>query len=125
VTRINVTQAFTRLATDAYTVTRVAAGAYDANGNWVPSVADPTEIAITASVQPLTARERQLLPENIRSKDTRKVYTQTELQSGSSSTGQSADEIEIDSEDYVVNSVETWPAEPPFYVAVVALKGQG
>lgn len=125
-TRLNVTRAFARLAQITCSVTRACAGAYDAHGRWQPSASDPFEFDILASVQPLTARERLLLPDNLRTKETRNVYTQTALQAGSVTTNQAADEIEINGLIFVVNSVTTWfDATPVFYIALVAAKGQG
>lgn len=83
-----------------YTVTheRDGAGVYDANGYWTDGAAVTTQI--TASIQPLSAREFQNLPEGIRNEAQAKVISQFALRSG--------DRLIDGTDRYKVLSVDDW-----------------
>lgn len=58
------------------------------------SIAEPTEMTIKASVQPLRATEMDALPEGRRGSRAVKVYSDTELLMVDQQTGQQADQFE-------------------------------
>lgn len=66
----------------------------------------PTELQVTASVQPLGGKELMRLPEGDRSKEMRLVFTTVQLHPEYG--GGHADIIVIDGQDYEVSSVEAW-----------------
>ena len=68
----------------------------------------PTALTITASVQPLTADEMQLLPEGRRADESFRLYTDTRLLTANRVTNKNADIITIDGTRYEVLSCETW-----------------
>jgi hypothetical protein len=94
----------TSFLTGSYTVTRRAAGTYDANGVYVPAA--PSTFSIDASIQPLTGRQLMLLPEAFHGEESWAVYTLTELRTESASGD--PDAIEIDGLRHVVRTVKKW-----------------
>ena len=83
-----------------YTVTRQSSGSYNDAGDFVPG-ADST-ITIKASCQPVSGRERELLPEGSRQKQVWKLYTTTELHSNRGPTPTRGDIVTIKGEKFEV-----------------------
>jgi hypothetical protein len=73
------------------------------------------------SVQPMVARERQVLPELIRDSELLKLYTKCTLQSVDVEGKKRADRIDYKGQEYVVQSVEDWFEHGGFY-KVIAVK---
>lgn len=71
------------------------------------------------SFQPMTARERLLLPELIRDRETAKVYTKCELRSVDVEGKVLADRVTYRDQTYVVQSVQDWIPHGDFYKAVL------
>ena len=71
------------------------------------------------SFQPLTARERMLLPELIRDRETAKVYTKCLLRSVDVEGKLLADRVTYREQTYVVQSVQDWVPHGQFYKAVL------
>lgn len=94
-----------RFKTGTYTVTRTAVGTRT-NGRYTPGATSTFDI--TASVQPVTGRDLQSLPEGQRAEETRIVYTTTELRTRTATVD--PDSISIDSETWAVVKVERWQA---------------
>ena len=105
-------------ATGTYTVTRGdGPGAYDPTTGYF--VADSTtEVEVVAAVFPVTGRELQQLPEGMRSKEVRQVFTTVALRA--SAPLQQPDVIEIDGEDWLVKVVHDWNASGKFWQSFVA-----
>jgi hypothetical protein len=101
-------------ATGTYTVTRAPSPSLDAEGRAVPSPS--TVLVIVASVQPLSGRELERLPESFRGKETRKLYTATQLRT--EGEGFSADRIAIDGASWQVEGVEDFSAAGYFKALV-------
>lgn len=91
------------LQTGTYTVTRRAAGAY-VDGRYQPGATSTVEIV--ASVQPVTGRTLQDLPEGQRGEETRVVYTETEIRSHG--PGIEPDRITLDGETWICIRSERW-----------------
>lgn len=72
----------------AQTVMRQTAGAYY-RGEWANGV--ETVVTVYGSVQPVSGQELMVLPEGRRTRDTVKIYTDTEL--NTSENNQQADKI--------------------------------
>ena len=81
-----------------------------------------TEIAIKASVQPVTGKELQMLPQTFMSRATIKVYSVDELFQGSREAGQSPDSIIWRDKRYEVNVVEDWSEQGGYYKAFALLE---
>lgn len=105
------------LGAEQVTLTRYAAGSR-ATGEWVEGAA--TTSMIWASVQPMPGRDRQNLPEGLRERDVRKVFTETMLRPASQHSGTSADRIDVDGVAYEVMTVTPWRAVLVHYEVVVA-----
>jgi len=73
------------------------------------------------SVQPLMARERQLLPSGVRDKELLKLYTPCTLNSVDVEGKVKADRIDYKGQEYVVQSVEDWSEHGGFF-KIVAIK---
>ena len=85
------------------TLKRYAAGAYT-NGRWAAGTA--TESTIIASIQPAKSSELERLPEGLRTKGVREVYTEIPLQTANEKTGVPADRIVWDSEEWEVQVLD-------------------
>lgn len=68
-----------------------------------------------ASVQPMTGRERQLLPENIRDREVVKIYTPCELRGVDMDNKIRADRVIYKNREYVVQTVEDWNEHGGFW----------
>ena len=79
-------------------------------------VGTTTTFQATLSVQPLTGKDLQKLPEGSRIRGGVTVFSTVELQAGSE-----PDQIEIDGDNYEVHHVETWGTLGNFWRAL-ALK---
>lgn len=86
-----------------YTVTRTAIGTRT-QGRYTPG--STSQFAITASVQPVTGRDLQVLPEAQHAEDVRVVYATTEIKT--QEAGFEPDQISIDGALWKVVNVEKW-----------------
>lgn len=88
------------------TVKRYATGAYNAStGMWANGAESETEIK--ASVQPATADDMEVLPENRRRDSAYRLYTEEPFTVVSEGT-QNPDLVVIDGEDYEIARCEPW-----------------
>lgn len=101
------------LGVETYTVTRYGAQSLDAS--YAPTAAVASTHEIEASVQPLSGRELEALPELDRERHNLRVYTtfalRTEGPDGSSVYP--ADRLAIDGEAYEVREVQRWRSLAP------------
>lgn len=89
------------------TVHRKATGSF-VKGQYVPAGSETTFAVTNASVQPLSGRELQLLPEGYRTRQTLKVYSDVELRSADAEAGREADRFDYLGEQFEVYSVQDW-----------------
>lgn len=101
-----------------YTVTRPDTAGSWVKGRWVESATEST-FTISASVQRLTPKETELLPEAFRTRSAYRVYTKTELLTVDPTTSKNSDSIEIRGDVYDVLDVEYWDKIEPHYKAIV------
>lgn len=66
------------------------------------------ESTIRASIQPISGRQRQALPEGIRQTVDLRLYTKSELRTADDQQGVPADHVVIDGEAYRVVQVQQW-----------------
>ena len=97
--------AITAFQTGTYTVLRFGVDAYV---NGVLSPASRTPISIAASVQPITGRMLDLLPEGQRADETKAVFTTTQLYTRD--VAHDPDRIFVDGDAYRVLRVDTFQA---------------
>lgn len=100
-----------------YPLKRTSGGEY-VDGIW-QSTGDEN-LEVKGSVQPLTGREIQRIPEGRRNTERKKIYTGDLLQPGESDTLKNADEITIDGDIFQVETVEPWNGH---YKAMLVWKG--
>lgn len=107
-----------RFATGRYLVTRKKAPTVN-TGRVVDGATETFEIV--ASIQPLSGREAQTLPEGRTANDTRTMYTTDELITQSKQY--LPDEITIGDDRWAVYQVSKWegrrPSGSPHYVALI------
>lgn len=84
-------------------------------------VAPPTTtFTISGSVQPLTGRELQRLPEGLRARESMALFTVTELFQARPEAGQEADRLAIDGGVFEVSKAERWQALGNYFRCVVS-----
>lgn len=87
------------------TVTRRASNGYDAHGRSVPST--NSTVLILAHVQPLSGRELERLPEGLRTREVRALWTESRLELPEGST--LSDLVELpDRSSWEVHAREDW-----------------
>lgn len=89
-----------------YTVRRYEAGHYD-RGRWVAGTSY-TDMYIVASIQPLTGKERELLPEGERTKEVIRIYTKYGLRQAMEQQNVKGDRVTYKGRAYEVRRVDTW-----------------
>ena len=105
-------------ATGTYSVKRpIANGAY-IEGVYQPSATETIEVI--GSLQPLSAKEALLLPENERNRESFTLFTEVELFPASEDGLRQADIVTANGENYVVRSVEGWKnTDIPYFKALL------
>lgn len=98
-----------------YTVTRRARSTYTAGRLDAPST---SALSIQAVVVPVPARELQYLPQGLQSKDTRYLFTPTQL--FTTSAAQGADLVSVGGESFEVQVIEPWDTLGSFFRAVIS-----
>lgn len=88
------------------TVSRELPGSYDVRGQFIKGA--QSNLEITASVQPISARERELLPEGTRIKEIFKLYTTTELLPPRGTPPVGGDVVTINGQKYLVTSCQDY-----------------
>lgn len=116
---MNLADTVASLASGTYTVTRYSASAYGTDGRL--DAPTTSTFSILASVQPLTGRDLQRLPEGLRTAELLAVFTETELKTQGAT--QDPDSVSIDGFSYEVQTVDRWGTLGNYYRAVVAKKG--
>jgi len=99
---LDVTDAFDDFLEDAI-LKRKTAGSRDGNGYWITPA--PTETTIQVVAQSLTADERLALPEAVRTKETFKFHTTTELKTSDEVLQTNADIIVFGGDEWEISSV--------------------
>ena len=90
-----------------YTVTRRGQGSYDNNGIYT-AAGSPSTFSIIASIQPVTGRALEQLPEAYHTDEVRQVFTSTELFAGTPTNA--PDELSVDGVTWYVFQVAKWDA---------------
>jgi len=90
--------------TDVLTIKRNSTEGSYVKGVWVDGATN--DVTVSASVQPVSGRERLLLPEAMRTKETIKVYTDVELKTMLDQL--KSDRFAYNGKDYEVIIVEDW-----------------
>lgn len=84
-------------------ITRAATGSY-VDGEWTEGL--PTTVTVTAVVQPLRGKEREMLPETARMRGAVKVYSNGALTPADESADRRGDRFAWDGRTWEVYSVE-------------------
>lgn len=93
-------------ATSTYEVERMTSSGQYVDGFWVPGTTQ--RIQVTGSLQPMSMRDLELLPEGERVKQTFKIYTDTVLFTGREGGLRSPDRVCIGGEWFRVQASERW-----------------
>lgn len=96
-------------------------GIWDENGKYIPGT-DGTPETIPCAIQPdFGGRDQVDLPEGVRERDARIIYTETLLQGASEQDGVDADVLQVDGKDFEVFNIRRWfgPARIRAYKVVV------
>lgn len=101
---------------ESVTLKRKTAGSRDANGDWVNGTLSTTTIQAVA--QSLTANERIALPEAVRSKETVKFHTTTELKTVDEVALTDADIITYQGTDWLIYQVFNRMTNGGYYKAI-------
>lgn len=101
------------------TVTRVLASTQFVDGIAQPVTQTDVFTVNDCSVQPLTEKERVVLPELIRDRSTMKVYTKTELRTVDVAGKELADRVSYLGESWIVQTVQDWVAHGQYYKAIL------
>ena len=112
---LDVSQAFDDFLEPAI-LKRKTAGSRDENGNWITPV--PTEATIQVVAQSLTADERLALPEAVRTKETFKFHTTTELKTADEDAQTNADILVLDGNEWEISSVHNRKNLGSYYRAI-------
>lgn len=88
-------------------------------GRWQQQT--PSESEITASVQPLSGKDTQLLPEGYRLSSTVKIYSSDFLFPGDKENQRAADRIRWKNNVYEIKLVEDWYSYGGYYKAIALL----
>lgn len=99
------------LGEEAVTLTRYAAGSVGSDGR--RTIGAGTASTIMASVQPLTGRQLQRLPEGERQSYPLVIYTVSDVRTADHIAGVPADRITTGGNTYEVGRVQRWPAAGP------------
>ena len=78
-----------------------------------------TDTAIAASVQPAQGEDLEFLPEGVRVRDSRRLYTEVEVREADVSTKSKADWIVYKGAQYKVVNVRVYDAVIPHYRAIM------
>jgi len=84
----------------------------------------PQEVNIKASIQPVSGKDRMMLPEGIRSKEIIKLYTTFLLQTDNAEGSTKSDVVVYNGCRYDVITVEDWTVDGGYYKAVAARSGR-
>ncbi len=103
------------LGTGTYMVTRPLAPTLT-QGRVVPGAAQ-TPFATSGSMQPLSGRDLQRLPEGDRATEQLWYYTKATLLTSDVATGRVADLVNVGGVSYEVQTVEDWSASGNYYRA--------
>jgi hypothetical protein len=84
-----------------------------------------TTVTQTVSIQPVSGKERQLLPEDIKTKNTVKIYSREQLKTTNVIGKIPADKVVYKGVSYEVAVSEDWQEHGGFYKAIAVQEGQG
>ncbi len=114
-----------RLGSDDFIVKRRADGEFIDGRYERPTGAD-TEFTASGSIQVMTSRELQILPEATRQRETRKLYTECELQAGgiNVTAGKEPDHIVYQGTEYEVQNVADWQRQANYFKYLLVKAGQ-
>lgn len=80
-----------------------------------------TPLAFDASIQPLTGRERETLPEGLREKGAFRLYTSFALRTDNQKSKEPADKVTLNDREHIVIRVEPWQnGVIPHFKAIVS-----
>jgi hypothetical protein len=79
---------------------------------------EESSIPVLCSIQPMTQKELQLLPEGMRARGRVKIYTQTEMHTVERSECNVPDRVRYRDVEYLVEMVDTWLDQADYYKVI-------
>lgn len=107
------------IATGTYTVTRYTSPGY-VNGRAQPAVA--STFGVLGCLQPLSGRQLDRLPENLRGREVMSLYCTVELKTGGE--GVQPDVVAADGATWQVQQVERWATLGNYYRVLLCKQGR-
>lgn len=114
--------AIDNFATTPISVIKHTAGTYT-NGRFTEGTTTAQEQKV--SVQPMTGRDLQLLPEGLRVRNSIVVFSREELKTADTALKVPADQVVYKSRTYEVHTSEDWSDHGGFYRTICIQEGQG
>lgn len=105
------------LSGNTVTITRFNAQAFDSNGRLNASTTSST-FSLTASIQPLSGRDVQRLPEGLRDRRGHSIWHTTELRPADAAAGTPGDRFTYDGRTFEVISSERWADLGNFFKSI-------
>ena len=102
-------------------IERRATGGSYVDGNYVSAGVTETLTDVFVSVQQMTRDELLLLPEGLRTREVKKMYSKTQLFGVNAPDGREADRVSYNNEVYEIHEVGDWK-DNGSYCKVVAVK---
>jgi len=105
-------------STGVYEVERMTSPGQYVEGVWVPG--STSKLTVRGSLQPMSMRDLQMLPEGERVKQTYKLYTDSLLFTGREGAMRSPDRVCVNQEWFRVHSTERWDGtDLPYFKSVL------
>ncbi len=111
------------LAPRSITLRRYPTGSVGSDGRFAPGT--PTDSTIIASVQSADDEVMQILPEDLRRREAKRVYTSTTLHTANQHAGVAGDRLVIDGVVFVVEIVNDYPLPLPHTRAIAVRLQEG
>lgn len=97
-------------------VTRYAAGSYNADGNWVAGSTSTVTRAVV--ITPASFKQIEHLPEGLRTRQVLQVFADGDLRTANEPAGTQADTFTLGGKTFEVQSIEDWSANGGFWRAL-------
>lgn len=111
---MNLSRLIDRFATGTYTVTRAsAATTYTAGKRVAPAT---TTTTVVGCVQPIPGKDLERLPEGLRDKEVKYIYTKAELKCGPDTE---PDKVSVEGSTWQVEKVEKWDTLGAYWRSVI------
>lgn len=103
---LNLSRVIKRYALTAdLTLKRFSGGAW-IDGRWADE--QPTDVALTANVQPMGGKQKQTLPEGDRTREAIHIWATSQMRPVERENGKPGDRVEWEGKEYEIINVQDW-----------------